>query len=85
MPQGLWDLSFPPRDQTWSPPAVKAPSPNYWSPREFPKVLNLGYVSDNVGLAKKSIWIFSEVVMGNLNELFGQPNIYSNKLHVISI
>ena len=58
MPRGLWDLSFPTRDQTWAPSAVKASRSYYWSPREFARVLNLGYALGNVGLAKKSIWTF---------------------------
>ena len=30
------DLSFPTRNQTWAPLAVKPRSPNYWTAREFP-------------------------------------------------
>ena len=35
-PCGLWDLSSPTRNRTLV-PAVKAPSPNHWTTREFPK------------------------------------------------
>ena len=35
-PYGLQDLSSPTRDQTQT-LAVKAPSPNHWTAREFPK------------------------------------------------
>ena len=35
MPRGLWDLSSPTRDWTRD-LAVKAPSPNHWTTREFP-------------------------------------------------
>ena len=30
----------------------------------------------NIGLAKKFIWVFPKMLQKNLNELFGQPNIY---------
>ena len=35
MLHSLWDPSSPTRDRTWV-PAVKAPSPNHWTTREFP-------------------------------------------------
>ena len=35
-PQGLWDLSSPARERTLA-LAVKAPSPNHWTTREFPQ------------------------------------------------
>ena len=37
MPRDLWDLSSPARDQTQV-AATKAPGPNHWTTREFPKV-----------------------------------------------
>ena len=36
--RGLRDLSSPTRDWTWA-PAVKAPSPNHWTARDFPPCL----------------------------------------------
>ena len=34
-PHGLWGLISPTSDRTWA-LAVKAPSPNHWTAREFP-------------------------------------------------
>ena len=34
MPYGMWDFSFPTRDQMRVPSAVKAQSLNYWTARE---------------------------------------------------
>ena len=34
-PHSMWVLSYPTRDQTWT-PAVKVLHPNHWTTREFP-------------------------------------------------
>ena len=35
---GLWDLSSLTRDWTWA-PAVRAPSPNHWTAKKFPRLI----------------------------------------------
>ena len=37
---GLWNLSFLIKDLTWA-LAVKAPNPNHWASREFPRTLTV--------------------------------------------
>ena len=48
----LWNLSFPTRDQTQA-PAVKAPSCNHWTTREFPKHFK---VCDSVALGTFTVF-----------------------------
>ena len=50
MPHWLWDLSFPTRDCTWA-PAVKAPSRNHWTNREFLMVSSVQLLSH--------VWLFA--------------------------
>ena len=50
MPHWLWDLSFPTRDWTWA-PAVKAPSRNHWTNREFLMVSSVQLLS--------RVWLFA--------------------------
>ena len=47
MPRGLWDLSSPTRDRTQA-PAVKAPSPNHWTTREFLKAVFITSVTSKI-------------------------------------
>ena len=46
-PRGLWDLSSLTRIEPGS-SAVKAPSPDYWNAREFPKITDWKLVSKPV-------------------------------------
>ena len=42
----------------------------------FTSVNQLGtFASDTVGLAKKFLWAFRNILQKNPNKLFGQPNI----------
>ena len=48
MLHNLWDLSSLTRDGTWT-PAVKVPSPNHWTTRDFPGdgLLQLQYITNS--------------------------------------
>ena len=54
---GLWDLSSPTRDQTQA-LAVKVPSPNHWTTREFSKLLLSNFKMHSLVLLFLQIFIY---------------------------
>ena len=52
--RGLWDLSSPTRDLTQA-PAVRAPSPNPWTAREFSRCCF--NISEFIVLVRPGTWL----------------------------
>ena len=53
----------------------------YWNGLPFPSIRQYLFLSfPLIGLAKKFVCVFSNILWKNLNELFGQPNCLLNRI-----